>query len=370
MADIFAIFTKEIDDILKPNKLIKVDNNLYIPDEIFEIVFKNLFDNIKNDMEVVKYFALIKILSKEKYELLKKYILPKLTANQKYFISYQIKLQKKFKYRYLEKNKTIMYNREQYYKNIIIYDMECIKWDCNKTVFINCVFYDPKYGYTFFSTNKVKNQRNIICIGCIFTSNFLKEDLGKISFMGCVFINPKASETIAYYSNVEYKNALLLLSNSTRLSFLPNQEKIINRINNILKRIILSDEIKLKLNDYINNQTQCIICKYKQKCYKPICLNCKCHMFVDDCIIKNNMDEIKIVIVIDKDEKIDDDEKIEQNDIIFPQNEKINISKESSNHNVKPPTSSLAAQQLHENIDTNLPKNNKYFTDLAFNFKD
>ena len=28
MADIFAVFTKEVDDILKPNKLIKIDTNL------------------------------------------------------------------------------------------------------------------------------------------------------------------------------------------------------------------------------------------------------------------------------------------------------------------------------------------------------
>jgi len=303
MADIFAIFTKEIDDILKPNKLIKVDNNLYIPDEIFEIVFKYLFDNIKNDMEVVKYFALIKLLSKEKYELLKKYILPKLTENQKYFITYQIKPQKQYKIRYLEKSyNKISYNREQYYKNLIIYDMECIIWDRSKTVFINCIFYNPKYNKTLFSTTSVKNQRNIICIGCIFNNKAWFDGPGKISFIGCVFMNPipKSTERREYYSNVEYKNTTLLLPNFVQLLLpLLNQEKIITILNNNLKRIILSNEIKRKLNNYENNQTQCMICKHKHKCYNQICINCKCHIFVDDSILKKNQDNIKNIIVIE-----------------------------------------------------------------------
>lgn len=291
MNSIFDCFEHDINILVKKVKY----KDVYLPDVLINNIIKILFKNIKDDIEILKYVALIKMLSKQKYNFIVTNIIPKLTQKQKYYLTYQINPQKKLKFnKWINTNSDI---KEYYIKNKIIFNMDKVKWTkkIDKMVFINCIFYQDTNLLNcniIFNKKNIKREKNIICIGCVFCGPVIIEGKCNIAFTGCIFTDKiPLGNNITNYCNNVYKNTTILIANTIQYGFFNNQDNIVNIMNNIFSRIDLDNESNNIINNFNTNYTTCLVCKRKEKCCKKKCVYCKSILFIDKNILDINLKE-------------------------------------------------------------------------------
>ena len=268
MNSLFNSFDDQIDHLIKKVKY----KDLQLPNDIFNHIIIILFKNTDNDLELVRLFALIKMISKKIYNNIIDSVIKILKPKQLYYLTYQINIQKKYSNKWISQNSDI---KEHYFKNRIINKMPKWNKNINKMVFVNCVFYEDTeeliLSSIIFNKKNMKQNKNIICIGCVFCNPVVIEgSLCNIAFIGCIFTYSKipSGDNILTYSNSVYENVTLLIADTIQYGFLNNQSDIQKKLNNIFSRITLENKKINEINNFHTNLTYCIVCKRKEKCFQ------------------------------------------------------------------------------------------------------